>query len=417
MAERTAAADQASGVPAADSGARMWPEHGRVTVAWRQSVRGGTSDDRRLGEIVVRTPPYIATSTPVISSVTAAAVESAMREITVLDRAHVGRLDALGALLLRTESVASSKIEHVAARLDDYARALHGSRANASAVSMVAATSALDSLLATVTSTGRIELDTVLAAHRALMADDPWEAPYAGKLRTMQTWIGGSDHSPRNALYIPPPPETVPGHMEDLLAFANRDDMPALVQAAVVHAQFESIHPFTDGNGRIGRGLINAVLRRRHATTTVVVPLASALVAHRDRYFATLGGYRDGLLEPLVGSFAHACVIAAVQSQTTAHRLAAIPTTWRSGLGRVRRGGPVDLLLDHLLAHPVVTAEDVAAAVSAPSTSTVYAAIIRLQEAEILRLLTDRKRDQIWGAADVLAELDDLGIRIERAAH
>ena len=107
---------------------------------------------------------------------------------------------------------------------------------------------------------------------------------------------------PRGALYIPPP-ETVPGYMDDLVTFADRSDMPALLQAAIAHAQFESIHPFTDGNGRIGRALINAILRRRGATTRVVVPLASALVARRENYFDVLGSYRSGDLAPLVGTF------------------------------------------------------------------------------------------------------------------
>ena len=88
--------------------------------------------------------------------------------------------------------------------------------------------------------------------------------------------------SPREALYIPPPPETVPGYMDDFVTFADRSDMPALWQAAIAHAQFESIHPFTDGNGRIGRALINAILWRRGATTRVVVPLASAWSRARE---------------------------------------------------------------------------------------------------------------------------------------
>ena len=91
--------------------------------------------------------------------------------------------------------------------------------------------------------------------------------------------------------------------MDDLVTFADRSDMPALLQAAIAHAQFESIHPFTDGNGRIGRALINAILRRQGATTRVVVPLASALVARRENYFDVLGSYRSGDLAPLVGTF------------------------------------------------------------------------------------------------------------------
>ncbi len=76
--------------------------------------------------------------------------------------------------------------------------------------------------------------------------------------------------------------------MADLLAFTNRADRPVLMQGAISHAHFMSIHPFTDGNRRIGRALINTVLRRRGTTTRVVVPLSSALVAHRDRYFDLL---------------------------------------------------------------------------------------------------------------------------------
>ena len=143
----------------------------------------------------------------------------------------------------------------------------------------------------------------------------------------MQNWIGGSDFSPRGALYIPPPPETVPGYMDDLVTFADRGDMPALLQAAIAHAQFESIHPFTDGNGRIGRALINTILRRRGATTRVVVPLASALVARRENYFDALGSYRSGDLAPLAGIFVRSTRIAAAESRITAQRLHETPSS------------------------------------------------------------------------------------------
>ncbi len=86
--------------------------------------------------------------------------------------------------------------------------------------------------------------------------------------------------------------ETVEAYLADLIDFANRDDLPALVQAAVAHAQFESIHPFTDGNGRVGRALINVILRRRGVTSRVVVPLASSLVAKKDAYPEVLAAYR-----------------------------------------------------------------------------------------------------------------------------
>ena len=393
-----------------------WPPHERETRAWQQASRGGTKEDRLLREITVSLPPMIATQRTNIDSGLAAELEAAMHEIAALDGTRGADLEALGVLLLRTESVASSKIEAVEASLDDYARALHGVRNNSSAVSMVAATSALASMIEDVARYGRIELAAITSAHEALMRDEPAEASHAGRPRTMQNWIGGSDHSPRGALYVPPPPAMVQRYLDDLLAFANRNDLPVLVQAAIAHAQFESIHPFTDGNGRIGRALINSVLRRRGATTRVVVPLASALVAHRDRYFDVLNAYRRGEVRPLLAIFAESSRIAASESRHTATRLSEIPEEWRSLVGSARGGSAAARLLAVLPSRPILSSEDACAVVDAPRSS-VFAAINRLRDAGILRPLTDRKRDQIWGAALILDELDDLGMRIAGASR
>ena len=103
---------------------------------------------------------------------------------------------------------------------------------------------------------GLISVDTVLDLHRRLMAGSRLE-DHGGRIRTEQNWIGGSDYNPCSAAFVPPPPEEVPGLLEDLLAFCNDDSLPALAQAAIAHAQFETIHPFADGNGRAGRSLIH----------------------------------------------------------------------------------------------------------------------------------------------------------------
>lgn len=393
-----------------------WPAHRLEVRSWRQGQRGGTRADRVLDEVTVSLPPWIAARSVPLDAPLVARIEVALAEIVALDRSHGEQLDALGVLLLRTESVASSKIEAVEAGLDDYARALHGSKANTSAISMVAATEALTVLITAIDRRRRIDTAPLLAAHRALMADDSAESAYAGRWRDVQNWIGGSDYSPRNALYVPPPPDTVESYVDDLMAFANRDDLSVLAQAAVAHAQFESIHPFTDGNGRIGRALINAILRYRRATTRLVVPLASALVAHRDRYFDLLGAYREGEVRPLIESFTESARIAAAESRTTARRLADIPNEWREMVGRVRAGSAAVKLLALLPARPILSAEDASDAIDAP-VSSVYAAIERLHDANVLRPLTERRRSQVWGASLILDELDDLGARIAHAAR
>lgn len=390
-----------------------WPAHASERRPWRQRQRGGTVEDRKLSSVVAMLPPLIADRTLAVSSDLTARSEDAILEIAALDHAHGSELDALQTLLLRTESVASSKIEQITASTDDFARALHGIRSNPAATSMAASVDALADLIHSVDNGSDIAIANILSAHRSLMADDPYEKAYAGRLRDMQNWIGGSDHSPRNALYVPPPAETVSDYLADLVAFANRTDLPILAQAAVVHAQFESIHPFTDGNGRIGRALINTVLRRRRATNTVVIPLASALVARRDEYFELLGRYRAGQVEPIITAFSEASLIAARESRLTAARIAELPVRW-SEQACVRHGSSAARLIERLSATPILTAEDALRAVGG-SASSVYAAIERLQATGVLRPLTNRKREQVWGAGDLLDELDDLGIRIAAA--
>jgi len=390
--------------------------HRHGVEPWRQRVRGGSVEDRRLDRVTVWLPPQISGMDPAVPGSLGAAMDAALREIAILDDEHGAHLGSLSTLLLRAESVASSKIEHVEASVDDYARALHGIRSNSSATSMVASTRALDDLIGSVTGGRPVTLEGILRAHQRLMADDPVEQAYAGRVRDMQNWIGGSDHSPRGAMYVPPPPGTVADYLEDLVRFANRDDLNVLTQAAVAHAQFESIHPFTDGNGRIGRALINTILRRRGATHRVVVPLASALVARRDDYFGALDAYRSGDAGPIISSFSQASRIAARESQVTAHRLAEMPADWHAEAGRPRSGSAAAKLLASLLDEPVFSAEDAERRIGG-ATSSVYAAITRLHETGVIRPLTQRSRNQVWVAASLADELDDLGVRIAAAAR
>lgn len=393
----------------------VWPLHTTEVVPWRQTFRSGTKSDRMLSEIEVAIPPMIATTGLHLSGSVAADAESAMQEIASLDRTHGDVLAPLGLLLLRTESVASSKIERIEAGLDDYARALHGNRSNPSATSMVAATGALTRLLDVVGGEGAVTSGSLTDAHRVLMADDPYEAGQAGRFRDVQNWIGGSDHSPRGAMYVPPPPDRVPGLMEDLVQFSNRTDLPALVQGALAHAQFESIHPFTDGNGRIGRALINAVLRLRGATSGVVVPIASALVVQRERYFDDLTAYRSGRAGPIVTSMVRAAAIAAREARRSALELTEIPGQMHEAVGRVRRGSAVAVLLASLQTNPVLSADD-ASDLTGVVDSSLYAALGRLEDAGVIRPLTDRMRNQVWGATAILDEIEDLGVRIAAEA-
>lgn len=366
-----------------------------------------------LREVDASIPPLIATRTYRAPSALLADAERASVEIAATDADARSRSQALGRFLLRTESVASSKIERVSASVDDFAKALAGSRANASAASMVAASVALHRLVRRASESGVLVLQDLLEAHHDLMADDPAEAPYAGRLRDIQNWIGGSSHAPRGALYVPPPADFVPSLMDDLLAWMNRDDIPVMIQAAVAHAQFESIHPFTDGNGRIGRALISAILRRRGVARNVVMPLASGILAIRDEYFAALTSYRAGDPRPIIGVVTRSSHVAAVESRVSIDELRALPDRWRSELTG-RKSPVIDALVDAFFDNPVMRGDEIVTAAGSSATAA-YAAIERLTDAGILTEVTGRKRDRVWTAPDALGELEDLDRRIQAA--
>ena len=290
------------------------------------------------------------------------------RRLGHLDLVHGRTLDGLNHLQLRTEAVDSSKIEHVEASLADYGRALLGIGANSSAVSMASATPAMHA-------------DDQRRRHDPedqLRGDPPrTRGPVRDATPTRRTEPAGSASCrtgsaaattrPVDALHVPPPPETVPDYIDDLFAFANRDDLPPLVQAAIVHAQFESIHPFIDGNGRIGRALIHAVLRRRRAARHLAVPIASALVAHRDRYF--------GAAQRLPVRVRGADDRDARGVDQHRHRrvveyggdLQDLRKEWHDAVGGTRPGTALHRLLDLLTEEPIVNVALVMERLDAPS--------------------------------------------------
>ncbi len=388
------------------------PAAARQPRPWQQKMRSGTREDRILREITVCIPENIKNLSLTISSELAQEIDTATAQIVNLESTVGSTLAPISSLLLRTESIASSKIEMISASSEDYTRAAHGNRSNDSATAMVAATSAISELLTSVTTDRHIELPQLLNTHRTLMIADSFESNYAGRMRDMQNWVGGSDHSPRGALLIPPPPEFISDLLEDLITFCHRTDLPALVQATIAHAQFETIHPFTDGNGRIGRALINAVLRTRGLTAHVVIPIASALVSSRENYFASLESFRNGDLEPILRSFAAATRIAAAESEVTANNLVEISLNWQQVLGRSRTQSAPNRLLELLQAQPTITAADAQKWLGV-GTSGAYAAISRLETAGIIHPLTSRQRNQVWAAGAILQELDDLDSRIQ----
>ena len=145
-------------------------------------------------------------------------------------------------------------------------------------------------------------------------------------LREQQNWIGGNDYNPCGAAFVPPPPEEVTRLLGDLVRFADDDALPPIVQAAFAHAQFETIHPFEDGNGRTGRALIQILLLRRGLASTFVPPISIVFAQRKDAYIGGLTSYREDRLADWIESFAGAAARAATLASRSS--MSALACRW-----------------------------------------------------------------------------------------
>ncbi len=386
-----------------------WPAHTEETRAWSPTGRV-PREDRMVSEIKVSIPPMIASLDYVPTMEVILESEKATAKIASLNNESGHQLVAISGFLLRSEAVSSSKIEHVNAARNDFAKATVGLKASKEAHSIVAATMAIQKMIERA-SDSIITLESLLEAHRILMSDDPVDAKYAGKIRDVQNWIGGSDYSPLGAVHVPPPHEMVPELLEDLLRYCNRDDVPVMIQAAVAHAQFESIHPFTDGNGRIGRALIGAILRRRNLTTGPVIPIASALVANVSRYFELVNNYRDGEVTDFVLYLCQSAIHAVEASNESIKALRALPDEWRA-LAGTSKNSAADKIIGRLLDHPVIDSYQ-ASVFAEVKENSVYYALDQLVDSGVLALVSQSKRYRAWAAVDVLDEVERLNLRLQ----
>src|SRR5881396_3084787 len=192
-------------------------------------------------------PDNIAGLDVILPGDVAGAVSDAEKAIANLNRDAGPALNPLARLLRRTESIASSKIEGMQVDARTLARAEvnqeAGRRVGPEAAEILANIDAMQLAIERASSTSSITPQDIIDIHRVLLARAP-NAHIAGRIRTAQSWIGGNDYNPCGADFVPPPPEDVQRLLVDLCAAVNDDVLPPVVQAALVHAQFETIHPF-----------------------------------------------------------------------------------------------------------------------------------------------------------------------------
>ena len=323
--------------------------------------------------------------------------------------------EAIARILLRAEAVASSRIEGLeigARRLlrAEVARHLDEQPIDITATEVLGNIEAMVYAVESVSAGDDITIDLLLDVHRRLLAGTSL-AEHGGQLRTQQNWIGGSSFNPCSAAFVPPPHELVEQLLADLCTFCCTEELPAVAQAAIAHAQFETIHPFIDGNGRTGRALIHLVLRRRGLALRVLPPVSLVLATWARSYiggltsFRYLGAASDAAaiagLNQWVGTFSAAVTRAVDDAVAYEERARELEQQWRERLGRIRAGSATQLLLGALPGAPVLTVES-AAQLIGRTYKPANDAIQRLVDAGILRQITIGRRNRAFEAPDVI---------------
>ena len=408
-----AAADRDAPTAGASPSEPDWPALEYETLQWESKVMAGARMSLRRraqlsGPYKAAVPPAIAGRTIPLSPELVGMVVDASAELSRFD-AEVGEVTApLSTILLRSESASSSQIENLTSGAREIAEAEIGERVRGNAAEIVGNVHAMEAAVALADD---ISSDSIIRMQRVLLAHTRPEL--TGSYRKMQVWVGPSASSPRGANFVPPVPGRVPGAMDDLVTFALEVQPLTLAQIAITHAQFETIHPFPDGNGRTGRALVQSMLRRSGITRSTTVPISGGLLLTRDTYFDALGAYRSGDVAPIVGVFCEAAYVATSVGRILTRDLLRARARWDEQMAGVRRDAAAHELLDLALSQPALTAE-IAANSLGVSRQTAYTALATLVDREILQPAHSQTRNQVWLATDVLDALDAFAERMAR---
>jgi len=366
-------------------------------LSWAPDFASGSGRRTRARRYKAFIPGRIADLEPVFASSTAALCERAGSATARLNtgESELVSLEGLGRQLLRSEALASSQIEGLSVSHHKLAEAeLEGRDGQHRAQEIMGAIRGMELAMEIGARAGSLSLDDVTAIHTALATAPPLDR-IAGQLREETSWIGGT--TPPTAEFVGPPHPYVKPLLCDLCEFMNRDDIPPVAQAAIAHAQFETIHPFGDGNGRVGRCLIHVLFRRRGLAPRYAPPVSLVLGAHKDAYIAGLDGFRAGKEEEWILQFARAVEVAAERASEFSTAVTGLQEKWREQLGPVRSDAAVLPLIELLPKYPVVTAAVAEREIGRSRPATI-AAMARLEEIKALSRHRNQKLGDSWEA-------------------
>lgn len=379
-----------------------WPSVGAESHDWRDSWRTYSSAVApRIQSL--EAADFIDTSTAVEVGAAQQAIAAFDEEMTAaFGDLELGTVDTV---LMRSEASSSSQIEHLTVSAKQLALAELGASKSVNARLVRSNVEAMDGALRRDLP---LDTDSIITMQRDLLGET---GLHIG-LREERVWIGTSGSSPIGADFVPPHHTRLHDDLTDLWAFVAQPTELPLAHVAVAHAQFETIHPFVDGNGRVGRAIVHRYLRTAGLTAHVTVPVSAGLLADTAGYVEALTAYRCGDPQPIVLQFARASQDAAAVGSELVRDLTELWRSWQERI-EARRDSSAWRIAAGLIGHPAVTSE-LAAAKAGVSSVAARTAITTLVDAGVLKKASTGSRNQVWVAEEVTSTFDRMAVLIGR---
>jgi Fic family protein len=381
-------------------------QYTEVERTWEPDPGLGGRRARKPGRYRAYVPGEIGARDWTLDGATAEALAEAERRCRDIEvQSEAIGLDTVARQLLRSEAVASSRIEGFVLSHRRLAKAAAVPAGDVTAQLVLGNVAALQAAY-DYARTEPFSVAALRAIHRRLF-ERTTDERLGGVVRTRQNWIGGNASSPINAEFVPPPEDEVERLLVDLAEFCNRVDLPPVLQAAVAHAQYETIHPFMDGNGRAGRALIGMVMIRRGTSDRVLPPISLVLAGDTDAYVRGLTAYRRADGGDWLTFFADTVSRAADLSELLAARVRQLEESWREVAGNPRAGSAPRGLIEALPSHPVLTF-GTAQQITGLGPEACRLALNRLEKAGVLAETTAGKRNRVWESVGLFEVLDEI---------
>lgn len=316
------------------------------------------------------------------------------------------RADNVPTMLLRSESSASSQIDRLTSTAQSVALAELYPKASSDArlvvANMIATQRALE-LPAGLSLEGIVEIHDLLLdnSHLENQTNSAFE-----KLRQKPVWLGGTSFTPHTALFVPPAFQHVPEYMADLIEFGTRSDLNPVVKAAILYAQFQTVHPFLTTNGQTGRALIHHIFRAEGVLSSTLIPVSVGFLHNIDSLINALQSYREGDPLVIIEELVSALELALFVSRVTETSIESLLEDWDSLVGH-RKGSKIRQLPKTLVKQPVVNSAYLADSLGV-TQRTATTLILRACEYGMLRHMGKRQRGDFYQSDAIINVLDEI---------